>query len=283
MPEVVDDAVEPTEGLPVLGSESAQREPVEEAAPREQDNEQDREEESRDRVADDDRGARPYVEGGAVTHRLGDAERYRDQVHEERRPQAERDRHVHLVDDEPDDGPVAEIALPEIEAEIVPDHREETLDRGAVESVHPLDLAHEFGIEPARSPVPPGEVSTGARDQFPAAGAGDARGDVDAGPDAGFADLREKLFHRAAGRHVNDDEVENHDPEQGRDHEQHPAQDVGGHRIRTAVRYRPSSGAGSRVRRPAAAGHRRSACSPRHACTRSAFASSNHQVSKPSP
>ena len=250
VPEVVDDAVEPAERLPVLGGEAAERKPVEEAPSREQHDEQDREEEPGDRVADDDRGARPHVEGGAVAYRLGDPEGDRDEVHEEGGPQPEGDRHVHLVHDEEDHRPVAEVALPEVEAQVVPHHGEEALDGRAVEAVHPLDLAHELRVEPTRATVPGRDVRSRAPDRLPSAGARDPRRHVHAPAGVGLADLREELLHRAAGRDVDDDEVEDHDPEQGRDHEQEPADDVGGHRLRPVFSGgRPRSGAAARPHR----------------------------------
>ena len=42
--------------------------------------------------------------------------------------------------------------------------------------------------------------------------------------------LRDHALDRAAGRELHDDERDQHDPEQGRDHEQDAADDIGGHR-----------------------------------------------------
>jgi hypothetical protein len=43
-------------------------------------------------------------------------------------------------------------------------------------------------------------------------------------------DLRDHLLDRTAGRRLDDDEVDHHDAEQRRDHEQQPADDIGEHR-----------------------------------------------------
>ena len=75
VPEVVGDALGPAHVPPSLGDEPAQGEPRHEAPPREEHDEEDGEEEAGNGVADDDDPARPDVEGGAVAHRLGHAER----------------------------------------------------------------------------------------------------------------------------------------------------------------------------------------------------------------
>ena len=49
------------------------------------------------------------------------------------------------------------------------------------------------------------------------------------------------LLHRSAGGGLDDDEVEDHDAEQGRRHEQQPAQDVGGHRFSSRASARAGS------------------------------------------
>ena len=111
----------------IVGGEAAQREPAEIAAAGEQHDQHDREDEARNGIADDDDAGGPDIEIGAVLHRLADAERNRDEIGDEGEPQAERDRHRHLLDHQVDDRLVAEIALAEIEGEIVLHHQEEAL------------------------------------------------------------------------------------------------------------------------------------------------------------
>ena len=70
------------------------------------------------------------------------------EVGQERDPQAERDRHRHLLEDQVDHRDVAEIALAEIEADIVPQHQAEALERRLVEAELLFELGDEFGVEP---------------------------------------------------------------------------------------------------------------------------------------
>ena len=58
---------------------------------------------------------------------------------------------------------------------------------------------------------------------------GDARGRAG----VGAGELRDDALDRPAGRELHHDERHQHDPEQGRDHEQEAADDVGGHRSRS--------------------------------------------------
>ncbi len=56
-----------------------------------------------------------------------------------------------------------------------------------------------------------------------------ARAEARRGLDAGALYLRDKLFHRAAGGRLDDDEIDHHDAEQGRDNQQQAADDIGEH------------------------------------------------------
>lgn len=153
VPEIIDDARRPGKLVPVVGDEAAQREPVVEGAAGEQHHQQDREQESRNGVGDDDDAARPYVEGRAVLDRLADAERDRDQIGDQRDPQAERDRHRHLLKDQVDHRDVAEIAVAEVEAGIVPQHLAEAFERRLVEAELLFQPGDELGIESLRAPI----------------------------------------------------------------------------------------------------------------------------------
>src|SRR5690606_14835995 len=108
------------------------------------------------------------IEGRAVLHRLADAERDRDQIGNQRDPQAERDRYRHFLQDQVDHGNVAEIALAEIEAGIVPNHQAEALERWLVEAELLLQLGDEFGIEPLRAAIP--RIGTAASIEATASG-----------------------------------------------------------------------------------------------------------------
>src|SRR5262245_66229416 len=120
MPEIVDNLSGNRQLCPIVGGQSAQREDIEERAAGEQNDEQNGEQESRDRVADDDHARSPRVELRAVLDRLADAERNRDQVGQERQPDAERNRDRQLLIDEVKNGGIAKNALVEMDTRIVP-------------------------------------------------------------------------------------------------------------------------------------------------------------------
>src|SRR5262249_25817804 len=128
-------------------------EPVEERAAGEQDDQEDREQEARDRIAEHDHRRGPGVETRAVLHRLADAERYRDQIGQKRQPEAERDRDRQLLLDELDDADGAEIALAEIEARVIPDHQQQACGRRLVEAELLLQLLDEIRVEPLRAAI----------------------------------------------------------------------------------------------------------------------------------
>ena len=162
MPQVVRRLRQQRHLLPAGRGQAAQRKPVEKAPAREQHDEQDGEQEPRDRVADDHHPRRPDVETRPVAYRLGDAERDRDEVHEQRGPQPERDRDRHLLEHQIHDGPVLEEALAEVEADVAPQHPEEALVRRPVEAELPFELLDELRIEPPGAAVLAGDAVAGA-------------------------------------------------------------------------------------------------------------------------
>jgi hypothetical protein len=151
----------PGQLAPVGGDEAAQGKPGEIAPAREHHDEQDGEEKARDGVADDDRGARPHVERRAVADRLGHAQGDRHEVDDERAPEAERDRHGHLLDHQGQHRAIAEEALAEIEDGVALEHLPEAHVRGLVESVELLQLLDEPRVEAARAAVPVGAPLSG--------------------------------------------------------------------------------------------------------------------------
>ncbi|MCY1438478.1 hypothetical protein D9M71_546800 [compost metagenome] len=222
MPEVVQHLAGGAQFVEVVGGEATQGEPVEVAATGEQHDQQDGEQERRDGIADDDRRAGPDVEVAAVPHRLGDAQRDRHQVHDQRAPQAERDGHRHLLDDQLGDRSVAEEALPEVEVQVVLDHDPEALAGRLVEAVHALDLLDQFGIQTLGTTI----GIAGRGDLGPAAG--DAPGGAASGGIEAF-ELGDHLLHRTTGGGLDDDEVDQQDAEQGRDDQQQAPCDIGQH------------------------------------------------------
>ena len=231
MPEIIEDFLPPGELRPIVGGQPAQREQIEERAAREQDDEQDREQEARDRIADDDDAGGPGVETRAVHHGLADAERDRDQIGQQRHPDAERHRDRQLLLDQLQHADVAEIALAEIEAGVIPQHQEKALMRRLVEAELLFQALDEFGIEPLRAAIfrgrgvePLSALRLSARAEIAARRAGNARGRAG----VGAGQLRDHALDRPARRELHHDERNQHDPEQGRDHEQDAADDIGG-------------------------------------------------------
>ena len=209
--------------------QAAQREPVQEAAAGEQHDQQDGEQEARHGVADQHHGAARHVEAAAVAHRLGDAERDGDAVHQQRGPQAERDRHRHLLQDQLQHGLVAEEAAAEVEAQVAAEHLDEARQRRLVEAEHLADVGDDVRVEAARAAI--GAAAADLR----CAGA-ETGGEV-----ALAAQFGDHLLDRAAGRELHDREVDGDDAEQRRDHQQQAAEEVGGHRRRRPKASLPGS------------------------------------------
>src|SRR5262249_61874007 len=105
---------------------------------------------ARDRKSDDDHRRGPGVEARAVGNRLAHTERNRDEVGEYRQPKPERDRDRELFLDQLNHADIAEIALAEIEAGVVPHHQQEGIWRGLVEAELLFQILDQFGIEALR-------------------------------------------------------------------------------------------------------------------------------------
>ena len=232
VPEIIENPLPPRQLREIVGRQSAQREQVEERSAGEQDDQQNGEQEAGNGITDDDDARGPDVEARAVQHRLADSERDRDQIGQQRHPDAERHRHRQLLLDQVDHADVAEIALAEIEAQIIPQHQEEALVRGPVEAELLFQALDEFRIEPLRAAVfRSHRIDRAAALRGPAGAeiaarrARDARG----GAGIGAGQLRDHPLDRSAGRELHDHERNQHDAEQGRDHEQQAADDIGAH------------------------------------------------------
>src|SRR5690606_24039141 len=89
MPEIVEDLLPPGKLGEIVGDEAAQREPVKEGAAGEKHDQEYAEQEAWNGIADDHDAGGPYVERGAILHRLADAERNGDQVGDDQYPEAE--------------------------------------------------------------------------------------------------------------------------------------------------------------------------------------------------
>src|SRR5262249_9125752 len=145
----------------------------------------------------------------AVHDCLADTERDRNGVGEKGHPQAERNRHRHLLADQLDDADVAEIAVTKIEAEVVPQHQAEALIPWLVEAELLLEPLDEFRIEALRAAIARADdvaarLLAGVRPLEIAAAARNARGrrHVTAGQ------LRDHALDRSAGRELDHGEAE---------------------------------------------------------------------------
>src|SRR5690606_3430885 len=94
----------------------------------------DGDQEARNRIAEYESAARPGVERLTVLHGLADAERYGDEVGQQHHPDAEGYGDRQLLLDELHHADVAEIALSEIERQVIPHHDIEALVGRLVEA-----------------------------------------------------------------------------------------------------------------------------------------------------
>ena len=157
--------------------------------------------------------------------------------------------------DQVDDRLVAEEAVAEVEAQIVPDHHAGSARRRLVEAVLPFELLDERGVE-ALARRGSGSPSPRRRPAGrPWAAARRRRRSPGRGPPARWPWIREIIFsHRPAGRRLDDDEVDHHDAEQRRQDQQEPAESIGQHRAGPSTppwrsRRRASSPGAARPRR----------------------------------
>ena len=216
MPEVVADLADERELREIVRRQAAQREDRVVGAA-EQCRQQHGPEEARDREAHRHEEGGGDVEGRAVLHRLADAERDRDEVGDQRHPQAERDRHRQLLADQRDDGDLREIRSPEVETTVVPQHLCKTHHRRLVEAELLFELLAEGRVDPLRAAVARGEVAAAP------ALAGAAR-----------LHLRDHPLDRAARRKLHDDEGDEQDADDRRHHQQEAADHIGEHGVLSA-------------------------------------------------
>ena len=153
VPKIIEGLLPPRQCRPVLGRQPAQRKPGKERAAGEQDDQQNCEQKTGNRIADDDHARGPHVERRAVGHRLTNPERDRDRVGQQQQPDAERDRHRQLLLDQLQHAHVAEIALAEIEPQIVPQHQREAFMRRLVEAELLFQLCDKSGVEALRAAI----------------------------------------------------------------------------------------------------------------------------------
>ncbi len=228
VPEIIDHLFVPGQVGEVLRHQAAQRENLPVRPARKEHDQQHREQEGRDGIADDDDGRGPDVEARTVRHRLADAQRNRDQIGDQECPDAERDRHRHLVEHQADHGLVAEIALPEIEHQIVADHLQEPFMQWLVEAELGLKLLDEFRVQSLGTAIA-AVLNAGSRLSTTRNLATPRTRQPRARTDRCPLDLSDHLLHGSAGGELDDGEIDQQDHEQGRDHQQQATDDIGDH------------------------------------------------------
>lgn len=234
MPEVVQNLVAKGELLPPRRCQAAQREPVEVAAAREKDHEQDGEQEDRDGVAHDHERACPDVEARAVAHGLHDAQGDGQGVDDERAPQSERQGNGDFFADELKHALAAEKALAQVERGVIFEHLDVARPKGLVEAVHALDAPHNLRVQALGSAIG-GRGGSLGRDVAPGrlpSRSADPRG----GGHVQSLQLGYHLLHRTAGGGLDDEEIERQDAQQGRNDEGETPQDVDEHYFRPSPR-----------------------------------------------
>ena len=125
MPEIVENVLAPRHCGCIIGMQPPQRKPVEIRPSGKQHDKQNGEQEARNGIADDDGARSPDIEWRAVGDRLLNAQRNGNQIGGERHPEPERDGDGQFFPDQCEDADIAEIALAEIEARVIPQHQEE--------------------------------------------------------------------------------------------------------------------------------------------------------------
>ena len=199
--------------VPVVGSEAAQRKQLPERAAAEEHDQEHAEDEARDREAEHHEEGRDGIEARSLAHRLGDAERHRDQVRDQEGPQAEADRDRELFLDQRPDRLALHEARAEVEGREVLQHLDIAHVRGLVEAVELLQRLDLLGVDVAARLV--------------RAARADAR-------------LRHDLLDRSAGDELDDDEGDRQHAQQGGQHQGDALEDVAQHGRRRLQRFSAS-------------------------------------------
>src|SRR5262245_55332920 len=171
-------------------------------------------------------------------HGLAHTERNRDQVGDERHPQPKRDRNGQLLLDELEHADVTEVALAEIEQQIVLEHYEKALIGGLIEAELLLELPDKFRIETLRAAVfgtALAEVLAGLPVARAAQTVALAAADARRGGNIGARTLGDHAFNRTTRRELNDSEADQHDPEHGRNDQQQSFQEIACHQAKCSV------------------------------------------------
>ena len=161
-------------------------------------------------VADQNEQRGDQIKAGTCPHRLGHAQRHRDQVADEKSPQAEADGHRHFFLYQLPHVLVLEEAAPQVEARKLAQHLQKTLVRRLVEAIQLLDLFQALGVHALCAAVAqPAALCA----RTPCARLG----------------LGQVLLHRSAGNELHHGEGKHQHTQKRGQHEQDAFEDVGEH------------------------------------------------------
>src|SRR6185312_373986 len=150
----------------------------------------------------------------------------------QRHPDSERHRYRQLLLDQLQDADIAEIALSEVKADVVPEHQRKALVGRLIEAELLFELLDELGIETLRATVLRARrVDLRGPLRHAAAAEVTSRRPGNTRRCAGFStgQLGNHLFDGPAGRELHHDECHKHDPEHRRDHEKNAPDDICAH------------------------------------------------------
>src|SRR5690606_38763363 len=124
--------------------------------------------------------------------------------------------HWHFLDNQFGDAPIPIETVPEVEHGITFEHKPKTLGEGLVEPIELFDAGDQFRVQSLGTPVLKIRAALHLGFYLPA-----AESALDLG--AHTLELGQGLLNGAAGGGLNDQEVDQHDSEQGRNDQQQTA------------------------------------------------------------
>ncbi len=227
MPEIIKDFGTKRQVTPTFRDNPAQRKPLKIATTRKQNQQQHGEQKRRHRLPNGDNSRCPDIERGAIAHGLADAERNRHEIDDERRPESERNRDGKLLRNQRHHWHIAEKTGAEIEPRILFQHDPEALGRGLVEAILLIELGDEVGINPERTAI--GRRAAAGGGHGARRHIAPTRYPIRRAMATGRGELHHQLLHRPAGGGLHNGEINQQNAEQRRDHQQHAAEEIGGH------------------------------------------------------
>src|SRR5690606_25992210 len=120
---------------------------------------------------------------------------------------------------------------------------------GLVEAELPLEFSDEFGIQALRATISPGRAFAGRRAAH--LGASGTRDPFHGGRTTFAGHLRQDLLDRSTGHELKDQEIQEHDAEKRRHHQEEAADDISRHGSEAASLIRGESRGATRSDRQA--------------------------------